>query len=118
MEVLRDNSGDYEIRPIDFFQGTVSVADWIKEKPSKDDIEFGPDGLEVERLIDRAALFGAAREAYYKAAGVMDLNNLRDEPMVCTNYDFSVETSPNIHYWFLFKEDNNGNTYRVYHGER
>lgn len=115
MEVLKNANGDYEISPIDYFIGSVPVEKWITEKPSENDIKNGPDNYAIDQIIERAALYGAARAAYYKASGLSNDNRLRDEPMVCTNYDFSRDTSPIISYWFLFKEENNGSTYRVFH---
>lgn len=104
-----------ETSPIDFFPGTMPVEEWITEKPSKEEMEDAPDDFVIGRIIERAALFGLARDAYFKAAGVKNLHKLRGEPLVCINYDFSKDTQPDRFYWFLFKEDNNGTTYRVLH---
>lgn len=116
MEVLRDENGDFAINADDGFERyAMPIEEWIKAPVSKDDLEHGPKDIQTDQIIYRAGLAARAIEAYRAAAEVENSLNLRFPPQVLTNYIPTNENFGSVEYWFFFKEDNNGDTYRICH---
>jgi hypothetical protein len=115
MEVLRDNEGRYAINPDDCFEHvSLELYDWIKEPIPKELLDGAPEDLQVEQIIHRAGLAGRAIDLYKKASNNNTLDFLRFPPRVIENYVPGLDCQGDTIFWFMFKEDNNGNTYRIF----
>lgn len=97
-----------ELVPDDFFyRNGWKVLDWLKLA----DLDEGPNH-QAKELAERCAAYAKAYAMFAEASAKTYKTGdpLRHEPWVIPEYD-SVENRER--YLFIFKADNNGNTYRV-----
>ncbi len=101
MHVLLDESGEIETGPDDFFHLYAKpVSKWLSSKDQNGREDY-------EEFSDKCETYSKAYKLY---KSVSNKEYLRDEPHVLENWD-SVKAKLNR--MFIFKEDNNGTTYRV-----
>lgn len=110
LEMLMDETGcSPETIPDDFFdQHAVTTRFWLANTTV---LTATPSDM-AAKLAERAKAYSTAYALYLEGAmkiyGASD--PLRHEPYVLTEYD-SLQNE--VRYLFIFKADNNGNTYRV-----
>jgi hypothetical protein len=105
-EMLYDRGSDSpDLTPDDFFMrhGTPA-AKWVAQ-----DLEAGSLDRAAALLATRARAYSTAHGAFVEAAKRND-DCLRHEPFVISEYD---SRTGDVSYLFVFKCENNGNTYRV-----
>lgn len=108
---IRDNKGELLLDPDDgFTEYAVDVATWIgrPELEERHCSEGAKERACRERFLRKMKMFGVAWDCY---AVCGDPDNLRHEPHVIENYDTVTGYVERV---FIFKEDNNGTTYRVF----
>lgn len=95
--------------PLDWFTTcSTEVFDWISKGTPTD----APEGDTQDSRLSRYLI---ARELYIKASGCKDLSLLRHPPHVVVNYTFDPrDYAERFETLFIFKEDNNGQTYVVW----
>ncbi len=111
IELVVDRSGDAELIPDDFFDRFgVPVAAWLGGSYSR--LPWAP-GETAVRMSQRCAAYLAAYGIYERAAArtYKGGDPLRNEPWVIPEYDSEHEGA--LAFLFIFKAENNGNTYRV-----
>ena len=117
MNVMLDNAGDVATIPDDFYMDyAVLATKWLVEPFGGFDplTEDGGHPLEKSRILamivkEKLKRVELAYDLYLKAGGDGDL---RHEVMVIENY-IPTEEQGVIRRYFVFKEENNGNTFRI-----
>lgn len=110
VEIVCGSDGTPDLTPDDFFHDHAKTARaWLAERVDRgqSETEVASDLWEkCEAYIAAAKLYFATSKELYGDFG----DHLRHEPYILTHYD-SVENTAT--YTFIFKADNNGNTYRI-----
>jgi hypothetical protein len=118
---MKDGSGEHDRWMDDGFHTHARPAiEWVLQLIPEKELGGLSDAAKVavrlEQIEKRAHLFKMAVVAYQKASGSKNLEALRLEPYVSSNYTPSPESAWGHHeLWFFFKEDNNGTTYKIRH---
>lgn len=118
MNLKVNEIGEADTDIIDWFNGAKPISIWLAEKPKKENIS-DLDSMMLDQYEEtkyKLNLFIEACKAYFNASGQKDLKDLRHEPYVFINHK-PVELEMKPYYWFIFKEDNNGTTYKFFHDE-
>ena len=118
MRLKLNSEGEADTDIIDWFNGAKPVTLWLSERNKKQDID-DHDFMVLDKYEGakyKLDLFLKACKSYFDATGEDDLKALRHEPYVIVNYR-PIELEMKPYYWFIFKEDNNGTTYKFFHDE-
>lgn len=103
--------------PDDFFEyHGKPILTWLTEKPNEWGFNGAMDGVEtrIGVMQCRMSCYDKAEKMYREQVGTKGLENLRFQPYVVENYLATNDGSGgSLETWFYFKEDNNGNTYRI-----
>lgn len=99
IEIYKNGDADFW-PPLDSFTGGKPVEAWINEV----------SGQGNKYLEKRRAMYNEALELYQSIAH----DELRDEPHVFETVDLeSDDCFPATTLWFVFKESNNGTTFKI-----
>jgi len=118
VEIVK-NDGDNIWGPVDDFSHAQKVKDWILDERwfQSDFVTYtDPEDYSDKIFLARLALKMTMWEHAYAAYLSVKQGPFRQEPQVLTNVDPMAMTKggyDGIYFYFIFKEDNNGNTYII-----
>ena len=95
------------------------ISAWLSNKPKsfcatsgdKDEFVIEKTKAEIKCLEEKLKRYELAIEIYKKAGG--DFEGLRHAPYVIENYTPGMDSDGDVTRYFIFKESDNGTTYRV-----